>query len=75
MLDPDDQPLPAMDISSHNLIHVETDRMVYRPGDTVYVQGVIVNSITKRPLTQNNEIEGQRESLATMGAIVSIVDQ
>ena len=55
------------------LTHVSTDKPIYRPGEFVYVRGVVLHEHTNRPLKQQItgfvEIKGPKGERVTSGQI------
>src|SRR5262245_24850811 len=51
------------------LTHVSTDKPIYRPGEHVYVRGVVLNAITNKPLP--NETPASIEIIGPKGDVVA----
>ena len=51
------------------LTHVSTDKPIYRPGETVYVRGVVLHAQTRKPLPPSQRVMGQIQVTGPKGDI------
>jgi len=55
--------------SDRYLTHVSTDKPIYRPGETVYVRGVVLHAQTRKPLPARQPVLGQVQVTGPKGDI------
>jgi len=55
--------------SERYLTHVSTDKPIYRPGETVYVRGVVLHAQTRKPLPARQSVLGQVQVTGPKGDI------
>lgn len=58
------------------LTFLSTDKPLYRPGETVYIRGVVLHHATRQPLTERQvgavvEIQGPKGDVVASGRVVS----
>ncbi|MCA9269703.1 MAG: hypothetical protein KDA41_14585, partial [Planctomycetales bacterium] len=53
------------------LTHVSTDKPIYRPGETLYVRGVVLHALSNKPQTQNTyaaiQVQGPKGDVVASG--------
>lgn len=62
--------LSALGGSDRYLTHVSTDKPVYRPGDAVYVRGVLLHARTDRPWSEDASVQAKVEVRGPKGEVV-----
>jgi hypothetical protein len=54
------------------LTHVSTDKPIYRPGETVYIRGVVLHANSRKPLDQAKQTTAQIQVTGPKGNIISM---
>ena len=53
------------------LTHVSSDKPLYRPGETVYIRGVLLHAVSRKPLADKQQAFAQIQITGPKGNIVS----
>ena len=73
---PKSQPLKRVDSeslggSARFLTHVSTDKPIYRAGETVYVRGVVLNAMNRKPLANGKQLSAMMKVVGPKGDTVA----
>jgi hypothetical protein len=48
--------MPQKDLNARTLMHISTDKMIYKPLDVMFVEVFLVDSLTKKPYILDSEL-------------------